>query len=351
MPRWNVLSDQQGVIALVVGLASVALLSFVAMVVDIGYGLVAGNELQNVADAAALAGARQLGRIYEGLTYDAQQQYLLTSPGKEAIIGQALAVSQRNRAGGQSMLIDHADVRIGQWDLQARSLAVTDANPTAVEVTARRDTVANGPVNTFFAGIMGIHTMQISAKATAALTGARKLAAGALGIPVGIAKKRFESPDFCGSAIRLYPTDSWIGCAGWHTYLETPANAATLKQILLGLLNRKYVIPEATSGQTQFIFIGGSVASDMPDLKALYKSRTDADGNWETVVIVYDRDDCSNPSGPVTVLGFAGVRVTNVVVPPDGKLVEGQVVCDVMTTGRGGGTDYGTKGSIPGLVQ
>ena len=46
----------------------IVLLSFVALAIDVGYMVVVKNELQNVADAGALAGARQLGDIYEPMT-------------------------------------------------------------------------------------------------------------------------------------------------------------------------------------------------------------------------------------------------------------------------------------------
>ena len=37
--------------------------------------MVVRNELQNIGDGAALAAARHLGNIYEGMSYVAQQNY------------------------------------------------------------------------------------------------------------------------------------------------------------------------------------------------------------------------------------------------------------------------------------
>ena len=51
-----------------VAMMMTVLLAMGAAAIDIGHALVARNELQNVSDAAALAGTRALGIIYEGMT-------------------------------------------------------------------------------------------------------------------------------------------------------------------------------------------------------------------------------------------------------------------------------------------
>ena len=56
------------------------LLGFAALTIDIGQALVARNELQDVADAAALAGARRMGTIYQSLTPAQQVSYTMTNP-------------------------------------------------------------------------------------------------------------------------------------------------------------------------------------------------------------------------------------------------------------------------------
>ena len=58
------LKDERGVSAIVVAVVLVMLIGFLALAIDIGYLYATKNELQNTADAAALAGAGQLGQIY-----------------------------------------------------------------------------------------------------------------------------------------------------------------------------------------------------------------------------------------------------------------------------------------------
>ena len=60
------IKDQSGITVVLVALTMAVLIGFAALAVDIGYTLTTKNELQNVADAAALAATRQLGAIYQG---------------------------------------------------------------------------------------------------------------------------------------------------------------------------------------------------------------------------------------------------------------------------------------------
>ena len=73
------------------------LLAMGAAAIDIGHALVARNELQNVSDAAALAGARALGIVYEGMTPAAQQSYVVTSGDRATIVAAAQTTAVRIR--------------------------------------------------------------------------------------------------------------------------------------------------------------------------------------------------------------------------------------------------------------
>jgi hypothetical protein len=268
-----------------------------------------------------------------------------------------------NAAGGKAITIDQNDIRIGQWDATTRTLTPTDVAPTGVEVLARRDATANGPIATFFASVLGIDSLNLLSVfqrngaqeiPTAALTGVGSVGPGELDLPVGISEEWFRNKAlFCDQDIRFYPTNDPVGCAGWSTFNLSPANASTLSNdILQEMLAGNYVSPEAVAGVTQFEFIGGNVASALSDLVDLYNQNKNEAGEWETFVVVYQSTDCSNPSGLLTIVGFASVTITNVLAPPDGQLLEGSVKCDlVQSNTRGGGSNFGTLGSIPGLVK
>jgi Flp pilus assembly protein TadG len=56
----TILNNQRGVSAVIVGICLFMLVAFVALAIDVGHLYVVRNELQNAADAGALAGARHL---------------------------------------------------------------------------------------------------------------------------------------------------------------------------------------------------------------------------------------------------------------------------------------------------
>jgi len=126
--------------------------------VDIGYILTTKSELQNIADAAALAAARQLAASYPP-PIDAN-----------SVRSIAQQVAQSNWAGGvNAITINPSDIEIGIWNGSAFSESLTF--PNAIRTTVRRDNDWNGRVTTFFANIIGANSVELQATAVAALSG------------------------------------------------------------------------------------------------------------------------------------------------------------------------------------
>ncbi len=359
------LKDERGAIAIIVSIIMIVLIIAAALSVDIGYSMVTRNELQNIADGAALAATRQIGATYKDMSYDAILNYEADPVPIRNIAGD---VASKNSAGGVSGLtINDGDVDIGRWDPVTKTLDVRLDIPDAVRVTVRRDDSANGSIKTFFAGIFGQDTVSITATATAALTGISDIEECMLFIPVGISAAWFEFMNddrgtFCDQDIQLYPTGDITGCAGWHTFGFYPSNASKLAQLLEdkadGVCSDGYKVGD------QIVFTGGTVASAFDEMKALYDfmrvcddtddcpDNWDFDTNpdtWTTVVVIYDYWDCSNPKGYIDILGFATIEINMVLEAPE-KLIGAKVKCLDYAKGRGGGLS-GTKGTIPGLVQ
>ena len=68
-------------------------------------------------------------------------------------------------------------------------------------------------------------------------------------------------------------------------------------------------------------------------------------------MVIYGRDDCSNPTGDIPIVGFATVEINKVLEMPD-KIISATVKCLDYEDGiGGGGTDFGLIGTRPGLVQ
>jgi hypothetical protein len=360
----GMVSQNRGVIATIVAVSLVGLLGIVALVIDLGFALVTRNQLQNIADSAALAGTRQLGRMYEGLTSTMRLGYVLNSGDKRAIFTMVREMGEKNVAGGKPISINTEDIVIGKWNPTTRHLTPTDVTPDAVQILTRRDERANSPLTTFFAGIVGTERLNVVAQATAALTGIKEVAAGELNAPFAIGRAWFESHgEFCDQPIQFAPTNSLEGCAGWHTFLQA-ANARNLRRILDDLLDGTFVSPAATAGETQFNFLGGEIPPAFQRFRQLYDARAVCSTTgapcsagpcggtcaWSTFVGVYDAPDCSNPHAAMTIVGFATATIYE--VENQDKIIRAQVQCNVVQPNtRGGGALFGTKGSIPGLVQ
>jgi hypothetical protein len=360
----GLVSQNKGVIATIVAVSLVGLLGFVALVIDLGFALVTRNQLQNIADSAALAGARQLGTVYEELSSAARLGYVLSGADKAAIVSVVREMGEKNFAAGTAIGINTADIVIGKWNTATRQLTPTSVTPDAVRVVTRRDEQANGPLSTFFAGIVGTERLNVVAQATAALTGIQEVFAGELNAPFAIGQAWFElHSSFCDLSIQFSPTNSAEGCAGWHTFLA-PANARNLRRILDGLRTGTFTSPAATAGETQFNFIGGEIPPAFQRFRQLYEAKAVCSTTgapcsagacagtceWTTFVGVYDAPDCSNPNTAMTIVGFATATIYEVV--NSGRIVRARLECDVVQpNSRGGGANFGTKGSIPGLVQ
>ena len=351
--------DNRGAVAILVALLLVIFVGMGALAVDVGYLMVNRGELQNVADAAALAATRQLGVLYEGMTSAQQASYVAGGTDESLIKSAATGVAFSNQAGGVNIAIDPDEILIGTWDSRRSPdpFERTNSQPDAIRVIARRDQQMNNPVSTFFARVFGIQSAPVNAVATAALTGQSTAGPGGLSIPLGISADWFARGYFCGQRIQFHPTDS---CAGWHTYDESPSSASRLRNIIRGLRNGTYTSPETMANSTVFNATGGTVnpaISDFQDLFEYMRTRDD-DGNpdtWTTEVVVFDFPCGRNPGQEYTVMGFATVVVEDVIVndPRSGPqhTIVGTVICDNIEPGRGGGGNFGTMGAIPGLVQ
>jgi hypothetical protein len=395
--------NQRGATTIIVALVMVVLIGITALAVDIGYIMVRGNELQNIADGAALAATRKLGTIYQELeTYEEQQGYEVTASVLEVI---AQDVAANNNAGGTVSL----EVTIGDWNTTTKTLTETLIQPDAVMVRAARE--GDSSVATFFASIFGIDSVPVWKDATAALTGQSTAGKGDLEIPVGISIDFFDPEgDFCKEYIKFYPTSGDESCAGWTTFEFSPSNDPTIQDIITGELENDKV----TAGETKFEFTGGTLSRptfeellilfqehrDSCDSKdglegekvcatpseatplwacpsnvdscgvdvdcSVYGNRatyTNHEGEiiernehmWDTTVVVYDQECGTNPNQEILIVGFAKIRVTDVQAPPSTNCIEGTVLCNYVEDGetgtRGGGGKFGTKGSIPGLVE
>lgn len=402
-PGVNPPLNERGATVVMVAMLFTVLLGFAAMAVDIGYLYAARNEMQNVADASALAAARQLGVFYKEMSDGAQNAYdcstSLAYPCSE-IIDIAQEVGLQNHAGGEAIEIFDEDVEIGTWSQSAGAFTTGTLQPDAVRVAVFKDSTKNSPLTSIFASMLGVDHFALRAEATAALTAQTTANPGDLEVPVGISSYWFEN-NACNDVIAFSPSNDPASCAGWTSFHYNANNTVIQKIIKDDPSYRNDAI--STADETLFNFLGGEASAFdellqafrnkgydvMDDLgrpiplckKAAAAGSAPCDAvntvilyypeeyknqplderkryvhEWPTTVVVYDSANCANPNQSRQVVGFARVVIDDVVDAgggPNGKIIRARVTCNYVDEhdSRGGGAEFSKKGSIPNLVQ
>lgn len=355
-------SRQAGVVMVWVALSMLVILGLGALAVDVGFLMASRNELQNAADAAALAGAGELGnKYYNDEEYDSTWDSIIRAVAKD--------VGEKNKVAGDELLIDNSDIHIGCWD-GSNFGPCSSSSPDAVRVITRRDGENNSnQIITFFAKALGIDSVSVNANATAALTPISSVAEGDLEVPFVLSEELFWPPhdEFCGNIVIMRPQSS---CSAW-TYFKEKNSGTIQNTILPGLLDGTYEVPEVSVGDslgTSEKDLGNAASKKFDEL---FMDRAECtvpdnfyDDNlsdeyceewvWEALSPVYSGGCTVSTSQDVTVLGFASVRITGVSNPGESNLhsIQATVLCEKFEGQRGGGSiNTGTKGTIPNLVE
>jgi hypothetical protein len=303
---------EQGVTLVILALMMVVLLAFVSLAVDVGYLMTTRNELQNVADAAALGGAGELGKQLSEIADND-----IVDEAQIKIKATAQRVAFKNKAAMQNFNLNENDIEIGKWDTKTHGFSPGDLRrANAVRVTARIDRL-----DMVFGKALALDNFE--AIATAAIANLDVV------LPVAISSYWFDmldnaSPErFSDQEIKFHPTGNIDGCAEWHTFKDSPANANRLRNILDNLIDETYDVPEIIANETYLEFIEEDVDIDLTKLKELFEKRRDpVTLEWKTAIPVYLDDNCSNPKGSNLIVGFANVIITDIIAPSDAQSPE-----------------------------
>ena len=177
-------TPQKGAVTVLVALLLPVLLGVGALAVDLAYMHVVRNELQNDADAAAMAGARKL--YTQGAS--ALNWTVAATTASNAI--------SLNRAAGRPLA--DGQVITGYWDttqaavgLQSLPMAPGANDAPAVQVSlGKSDGQNEGPVRTFLAGILGVSSYPVRVTAVA---GVHSPSSAALAFPLAVAQCMYQT--------------------------------------------------------------------------------------------------------------------------------------------------------------
>jgi hypothetical protein len=222
----------------------IAVLGFIGLAIDIGMLMLARNELQNAADAAALAGAGAMYKRNDG-TYE-------TFPNWIRARDSASNAVPFNKSMKQSLAT--STVTTGWWNvtgtpagMQATTktpILTTDAAAVRVQIKKAAGT-NGGSVILFLAPLVGVQPMPIQASAVAVVSYPGQVNAG-----------------------QLYPT-AMSGCL-FRTYWDTQTNSPKIDPATNApyefLIGSSYHYADCESGQWTSFNLGTQSAKDMKDL-------------------------------------------------------------------------------------
>jgi hypothetical protein len=142
-------------------IASVLLIAAVGLGLDTAHGLLAGHQLQNAADAAALAGAQV---VRADISQARQAAATLGLANKAGGLPVQLTLNEANSPEG--------DIVVGRYDRQARTFDPAVPAVNAVKVIARRTQDSpDGPLPMLFGSAFGVNAVNVSRAGIAIIAG------------------------------------------------------------------------------------------------------------------------------------------------------------------------------------
>lgn len=355
------LRRQKGTVAIIVAASLTALAGFSALAIDVGRIWVVRNELQNAADAAALAGASVLS-AYGQLTVQSNSNTWSTVASSAAA---AVSTSiGKNVANG--LTLSTASVLTGYWNVagQRTGAPSTSATPgtvtpgtnylPAVQVTVGLSGsggagVNGGALKLLLAPVFGATSVPISATATAAISAPGSAKIGAL-FPMALPACLLQNPAYWNSTTGQ-PVNTEVsigdvaGCiAGvWASFPIFNSSG----NVVANDSNNVPTVNGEIQHNTTPVAIGQNIWLEPGAKASIYKDAPV--GTTVVMPLVSDNDLTVHSSQQV--VGYAAFHIDS--ANQGQKTIRGHFVGGVenaLTPGAGGGQYYGAT-TPPMLVQ
>lgn len=314
---------ERGAVAVQVALLLVALLGCAAMAIDIGRWVVVRHELQNAADAAALAGANTLPGQLAASAVAATWTSATT-----AANAAATQYASANNANGQAASAQ--TVLVGYWDVAnvpspvPGSLSQTLTSPTdkpAVLVTVELNGNQNLPL--VLGSLLGVSSLKASATAVAIVSAPGTALPGAL-FPVALNQCVYQNSAYWSNGQPVAGVEFAIGngaptnCSGvaaqW-TALTLNTNASAYGPCA-GMSASSVQAADCliTNGNGPTLSTGTNISIQPGVKSSIYNNFPAAPPFQVTVPVVADGSVMSGGGGGNTpILGFATLSVDYVV--------------------------------------
>ncbi len=347
----KLLHGQRGAVAILFALCLIVLLGFAALAVDLARINMIKVELQNAADAAAIGGARSLS---DASLIATDQPYNWTAARQ-----MANQVATANYANGNK--ITQVTIDDGYWNILTQSFVQISypyaGSPIAGSVPAIRATITiasgqnNGPLQLFFAPILGIAQSDVQASAIAVIappgsgTGLFPMAINSAMFNLywdsGTNKPKLDpstGKPYVIDIVSIYGADDDITSGEWTSLLHDSNNVPTIRTLL----------DNVNTSNGDNVKVGDSIWIQSGAKATLFDS---VPTNIDVALAVVDNVETHSQQ---TVVAIAGFHIGSSIKHGNKSYVEGWFInnANVGTTnpGTGNGTPYGAY-TPPMLVQ
>ena len=342
----RLLRSERGATAALMAVMLTALIGLLGASVDMGVLYTARAQIQNAADAAALAAANTMLGADADNNAVVQTDVALDSARQYSSSNQAIGVSLNlKEPPGDDFTVGFWDQATGDFDPGRTGMSLSNPDDvTAVRVRVRRDGVANSPVATFFAGIVGLSAVDLRATSTAFLGWPGQVPAGTVDLPIAVLASAITSGDNpdCGKSLTFHSNGDQN--AEWTTFFTWPSNNPNVDAYVTGELP----VPALQVGDEINLTNGNLSNGTFNDLKQRFEANQ-TNGQWEVTLPVISAPGCGAIQG--TISGFTTFVITEVRDAPY-KDMTGFLKCGVVVpTSATGGGNYGSRATYSRLVR
>jgi Flp pilus assembly protein TadG len=343
--------NESGGVAIITAIMMVVFLGFLALAVDVGHLATVKNELQNAADASALAGAR-------ALVFQSGEIARIVPLPDPPYCGQAKTWAQNTINKSDSQDLSITKVQTGIWDWKTSTFTPSEACDTtinAIHVEVQRNTSSNQPVSTWFARIFGVDTVNSGAGATAACGYLEGVDAGGWA-PIALTQDFFGSLKEGESGdIMFYPDQADNG--GWCLQDQNPTPPELTKAIDVQGPFDIHI--------DDWVYLNNGTLT--PGINAVQNQIAAAQANgavgWDIILPVVNRDLTNTLNQTAQIVGFAHVILTAAYNPndkdnptrdpgPPRHVIKFQLIeKSCLVTGESGGHTSNLFATQPKLVQ
>jgi len=324
----KILNNEKGTVLIMTTLALVALLGFAALAVDITHLTVVKNELQDAADAGALAGAAVLFNSDDTINGDADDE--------------AVRVATSNMSDQELIEATEVTATIVHWSFSQKDFGIPDDPSTQLDgwetmsteqldtdtryINAVRVVVTRKDVAAFFAKVLGLTRFLAAADAVAYIGFTGALEPGDVDQPIALCEGSIldENGDYScnmGRMINSGQDDLTGETGGWTSFeqdlddddgcIESGTNSKDVKALVCGSGN-----PNPIALGKAVAALGGQADTAFASfIDCWMKNAKDSDGDgvpdvaWNMNLLVVDCGDANNMENCVEVKGMVNVDV------------------------------------------